>query len=92
MQDGIEKVAGAVAGEDAAGAVAAVGSGSQAKGQDASFGVAEARNGAGPVDLVDVGAALALADALAVFAKSRTAFTCGDSFMERCEGGSSRQG
>jgi hypothetical protein len=38
MKDRIEEVAGAVAGEDAAGTVAAVGSRSEAEGQDASPG------------------------------------------------------
>jgi hypothetical protein len=92
MEDGIEEAAGAVAGEDSAGAVAAVGSGGEAQGQDAGFGVAETGNGPGPVGLVDVGAALALADALAILAKSRTAFTSGDSFMKHCKVGRSRWG
>ena len=92
VQHGIEEVAGAVAGEDAAGAVAAVGSGGEAEGQDAGFGVAVAGHGTGPVGLVDVGAAFALADALAVLAKSRTAFTCGDSFMEHCQGWTEPEG
>src|SRR6185437_5095754 len=92
VQHGIEEVSGAVAGEDSAGAIAAVGSRGEAEGQDASFGVAVARHGTGPVSLIDVGAPFALADALAVFAKSRAAFTCGDSFMEHCEGGRSWRG
>ena len=92
VKDGIEEIARPVAGEDPTGAIAAVGSRREAQGQNASFRVAEAGHGTGPVGLVDVGAALAFADADAVFAKSRAAFTSGDSFMERCQGGWSRRG
>jgi hypothetical protein len=92
VQNRIEEVTGAIAGEDATGAVAAVGSGSEAECQDTGLGIAEAGDRACPVDLVDIGTALALADTLAVFAKSRAAFTCGNSFMERCEGRRSRWG
>jgi hypothetical protein len=92
VEDGIEEVAGAVAGKDAASAVPAVGSGSEAERQDAGFGIAEAGYRAGPVGLVDVGSAFALADALAVFTKSRAAFTCSNLLMQSCESGRSRSG
>ena len=48
MQGGEQEVAGAVAGEDAAGAVAAVGRGGQADDEQARPRIAEARARAGP--------------------------------------------
>jgi len=56
VEDGVHEVAGAIARERAAGTVGSMGSGSQAEDEDAGARVAEAGNGAGPVDLVDVGA------------------------------------
>src|SRR5580698_1404594 len=85
VEDGIEEVPGAIAREDAAGSIAAVGSGSEAQSQDAGSGIAEARHRPGPVGLIDVGAAFAFPNAFAVFAKSRAALTCGDSFMKHCQ-------
>lgn len=66
VQDGVHEVAGAVAGEGTAGAVGSVGSGSEAKDENASFGIAEAGYGASPVDVILVGTAADLADTFAV--------------------------
>lgn len=85
VEDRIEKIPGAIAGEDPPGAIAAVGSRSEAKGQDTGFRIAKARNGTRPVGLVNVRAALALANPLAIFPKSRAAFTSGNLFMEHCQ-------
>jgi hypothetical protein len=89
VEDGVHEVAGAVSGEGTAGAVGTMGAGSESKYQEAGFGIAEAGDGTGPVGLVDVGSALALANADAVFAKSRAALTCGDLLMECCQVGRS---
>jgi hypothetical protein len=61
VQDGIHEVAGAVAGEGAAGAVGSVGSGGEAEDEDAGARVAEAGHRFGPVFLVAVGFAAGLA-------------------------------
>jgi hypothetical protein len=90
MENGIEEITGAIPGEDSAGTIAAMRTGCQAERQDASFGITEPRDRTSPIRLVDIGAAFAFADPLAVFAKSWTALTCGDSFMKRCECGQSR--
>ena len=44
VQDGVHEVAGAVAGEGAAGAVGSVSAGGEAKNEDAGTGIAEAGN------------------------------------------------
>ena len=73
VEDGVHEVAGAVAGEGAAGAIGTVGSGSEAEEENAGAGVAEAGNGPRPVGLVDVGAAAGFADGGTVGAEARTA-------------------
>ena len=78
VEDGVHEVARAVAGEDAAGAVGSVGSGSEAKDEDAGAGVAKAGDGTGPVGLVLVGATFGFADAAAVVAKAGATFTGDD--------------
>ena len=85
VQDGIHEVAGAVAGEGTPGAVGSVSAGGEAEDEDAGARVAKAGNGAGPVGLVDVGAAFGLADAAAVFAQAGAAFTGDDGFMDLLE-------
>ena len=57
-----EPVARTIAGEDAPGAIATVGSGSQPDDDQASFGITEGRNRTGPIDLVAEGRPLLLAD------------------------------
>lgn len=83
-----EEVAGAVAGEDAAGAVGAVGSGGEAEDEDARGGVAEAGDGAAPIGLGLVGAALDFGDVLAVLAQAGTEVAGGDVVSEGGKGGS----
>jgi len=85
VEDGIHEVAGAVAGERAAGAVGSVGSGSEADDEDSGTGVAEAGDGASPVGLVLVGAAFGFADTLAVGAEAGAAFAGDDGLMNLLE-------
>lgn len=82
MEDRDHEVPGAIAGERTTGAVGAVGSGSESKEKNAGARVAEAGNGARPVDLVDVGTAPRLADGGAEGAKTRTALTEGDLLLD----------
>ena len=83
----VHEVAGAVAGEGAAGAVGSVGTGSEAEHEDAGVGVAEAGNGFGPVFLVAVGLAARLANAADVVDKPRTARAGDDVFLHLIEDG-----
>jgi len=85
VQDGIHEVAGAVAGEGTPGTVGSVGAGSETENENSGAGVAEAGNGAGPVGLVLVGAALGLAYAAAVVAKTGAAFTGDDGLVNLLE-------
>ena len=85
VQDGVHEVAGAIAGEGAAGAVGSVGAGGEAEDEDASARVAEAGHGAGPVGLVLVGTAFGLADAAAVCAKTGAAFAGDDGLVDLLE-------
>ena len=68
VEDGVHEVAGAVAGEGAAGAVGSVSSGGEAEDEDAGVGIAEARDGFGPVFLITVGFTAGFADATAIVA------------------------
>jgi hypothetical protein len=85
VQDGIHEVAGAVAGEGAAGAVGSVGAGREAEDEDSGAGVAKAGDGTGPVGLVLVRAAFGFADAAAVGAKPGAALAGDDGFMNLLE-------
>jgi hypothetical protein len=85
VQDGIHEVAGAVAGEGTAGSVGSVGAGGEAEDEDAGAGVSEAWDGAGPVGLIDVGAALGLAYAAAIVAETGAAFTSDDGLVNLLE-------
>jgi len=85
VQDGIHKIAGAVASEGASGAVGSVGAGGEAEDEDSGAGIAKAGDGAGPVGLVVVGAAFGFADAAAVVAKPIASFTGGDGFVNLLE-------
>ena len=62
VQRAIEPLARAIAGEDAAGAIGAVGAGRQADDDEAGGGIAEAGDGARPVGVGGVGGALVAAD------------------------------
>lgn len=81
VKDRIHEVTGAVASEGTTGAVGSVGSRGEAEDEYASTRVSEAGDRAGPVGLVLIGAALRLADALAVRAETRTALAGDDGLM-----------
>jgi hypothetical protein len=78
MENGIEKVAGAVAGERAAGTVRSVGAGREAQNQHARMGIAERRNRPAPVLPISVGAATDAGYLRAVGAQPRTSFAGDD--------------
>ena len=78
----VEEIAGAIAGEDAAGAVGAVGTGGEADDDEAGFGIAEGGDGEAPVGFVAIGAALGLGDGLAVLAEAGALVAVGDLFLE----------
>jgi hypothetical protein len=85
VENGIHEVAGAVAGEGAAGAIGSVGSGGEAEDEDAGAGISEAGNWAGPVCLVLVGATFGFADAAAIVAEAGATFTDDNSFVNLLE-------
>lgn len=74
----IHEVSGAVAGERAAGAVCAVGSGGKAENEDAGAKIAEPRDGTRPVVVILVGATAGFAYASAVVAQAGTEFAGDD--------------
>lgn len=85
VQDGVHEVAGSVSSEGAACAVGPMRTGSETNDEDPSARVSEARDGAGPVGLVLVGAAASLTDALAVGAEARAKFTADDGVLNLLE-------
>ena len=85
VQDRVHEVAGAVAGEGAAGSVSSVGAGGEAEDEDSGARVAKAGNGTGPVGLVLVGAAFGFGDAAAVVAKPDAALTGDDGAVNLLE-------
>jgi len=87
VEDGVHEIAGAVAGEDAAGAVGAVRSGGQAEDVDAGGGVSEAGDGTAPVGLVLIGAAFGAGDALAIGAQAGALLAGGDVLVELLQNG-----
>src|ERR1035437_10266839 len=68
----VHEVSGAIAGERAAGAVCAVGSGGEAEDEDTGSQIAEARDGTRPVGVILVGTATGFANASAVVAQAGT--------------------
>ncbi len=72
VEDGVHEVSGAVAGKRTTGAVGTMGAGSESKDQDAGAWIPEARNGTGPVGLIEVGTAAGFADGGAEGAQART--------------------
>src|ERR1700722_7830130 len=78
VESGEEEIAGAVAGEAAAGAVGAVGGGGEADDPDAGGGVAEAGDGLGEVGPVSEGGAFGFGDFFAVGDEARAAVAGGD--------------
>ena len=87
MEDGVHEVAGAVAGKGAAGAVGSMGAGREAHDEDAGVGIAESRNGFGPVFLVAIGFAARLADATNVGDESGTTGAVRDVLLKLAENG-----
>jgi hypothetical protein len=81
VEDGVHEVAGAVAGEGAAGAVGAVSAGCEAEDENAGERISKAGHGARPVGLVEVGAAFGLSDASAVVAETGAEFAGNDRFV-----------
>ena len=92
VEDGIHEGAGSVASEGATGAVGSVSSGRQAEDEDAGAGIAEAGDGAGPVDFVLVGTAARLREALAVEAQTGTQIALDDCVLDRLQDGDFRGG
>ena len=79
--EGVEKkIAGAVAGEDAAGAIAAVGSGGEPENEELRKRIAETGDGFAPVGPIAKGAAFFLRDFFTVNDEAR-AFAAGDDFF-----------
>jgi hypothetical protein len=85
VEDGVHKVAGAVSGEGAAGAVGSVGSWSESEDEESCAWVSEAGNGAGPVGLVLVGAAAGHSYAAAVVAETGATLAGDDGVMNLLE-------
>jgi hypothetical protein len=85
VEDRVHEVAGAVAGKGSACPVGSVGAWCEAEDEDSGPGVAKARNGTGPVGLVDIGAAFGFADSAAVFAEARAALAGNDGPMNLLE-------
>ena len=81
MQDGIHEVAGSVAGEATAGAIGSMSTRGEAENKDSGPWIAEAGNGASPVDLVLIGAPSGLPDAPAVVAQAGAALAGDDGLV-----------
>ena len=80
VERGEEKIAGAVSSENAAGAVAAVGGGSEAENEELGMRVAETGDGLAPVGPIAKGSAFFLGDFFAVNDEAR-ALAAGDDFF-----------
>jgi hypothetical protein len=87
VEDGVHEVAGAVAGEDAAGAVGPVGAGSKAEDKDPCSWVAETGDRTSPVGLVLIGTTLGFADSAAVVAEAGTTFARNDGVVNLLQKG-----
>ncbi len=100
VEDGIHKVAGAIAGEGAASAIGAVGPRCQTKDEYPGLGVAETGNRLGPVGLVDKSTSARFPDSGAVGTQARASFAGYDGLADDCKvkygfvlaGGSGRLG
>jgi len=80
VKGGEEKITGAVAGEDAAGAIPTVGGGGEPENQELRVRITEAGDRFAPVDPIAKGAAFFLGDFFAVDDEAR-AFAAGDDFL-----------
>jgi len=87
MEYGIHKIAGAVAGEDAACPVGPMRPGSESKDVDAGAPVAEAGDRPAPVGLVPVGAALGFGDTPAIITEAGASLTGDDGLMKLLQSG-----
>jgi len=87
VQDGIHEVAGAVACKWPPRTVGTVGTGREAKDEDACIGITEAGHGLRPVFLIAVGFATRLADASNVGDQSRATGAVCDGLLELAENG-----
>jgi hypothetical protein len=85
VEDWVHEVAGAVAGERAAGAVGTVGTGSESNDQDACAWISEAGNRPRPVGLVLVGTTAGFADSTAIIAEPRALFAGDDGVVNLLE-------
>src|SRR6185295_17657040 len=87
VEAGKEEVAGTVAGENATGAVPAMGGGGQADDQQPGLGVAETREGPAPVILVLIGTAFFAGHLFPPGHQARTAPASGYGFVDKGQGG-----
>jgi len=76
----IEKIAGAISGEDSAGAIAAVGGGGESENEELRVRIAETGDGLAPVGPIEEGAAFFLRNFFAVNDEAR-AFAAGHDFL-----------
>jgi hypothetical protein len=86
VQDGIHELAGCVSGEGTAGAVAAVGSGRESEDDHPGPRIAEAGNRLGPVNVIEIGAALLGSNALPVFDEAGTTHAADYIVVQEFEG------
>lgn len=82
VEHGIHKITGAVTGKDAAGSVGPMRPGGESEDVDAGARVAKAGDGASPVGLVPVGAALGFGDAPAIVTKTGAALADDDGLVK----------
>jgi hypothetical protein len=83
VEDGIEKVAGTVAGKGAASAIGAVGSRSQPQDQDTSFFITEGRDGLSPINPIAVSTTLAGGYFLAILAQTGASLAADNALVEK---------
>ena len=86
MERAVDPVAGTVAGEDAARAVAAVGGGGEADHVELGVGITEAGDGASPVGPIAVGGAFLARDLLTPLDQARARAAGGNLAVQRIEG------
>ena len=86
MKDWEEEVAGAVAGEGAAGAIGAMSAGGEAEDEDLGVGIAKGRDGLAPVFPIGIGAAAEAGYFGAVIAKAGTQVAGDDAAVEEVKG------
>ena len=90
VEHGIEKVAGAVAGEGPTGAVGAVRARRESQDEDTGRGIAKAGHGTAPIGLVAIGAAAGAGHLGAPGAETRAALAGNDAGIQRVQRGRGR--